>query len=107
MALKELLKSLTDRAGAEPLALAEAEAAGAELEPAAAGAELLLELLELLQPAATSTAANAAVAVRLARADTEYNGVPRSFTQTYRGDGMCETRSIEPGHNWPGYQRKC
>jgi hypothetical protein len=85
MALKELLKSLTDRAGAEPLALAEAEAAGAELEPAAAGAELLLELLELLQPAATSTAANAAAAVRPARADTEYNGVPRSFTQTYRG----------------------
>jgi len=39
-----------------------------------AGAELLLELLELLQPAATSTAF----------ADTEYNGVPRSFTQTCR-----------------------
>jgi len=97
MALKELLKSLTDRAGAEPPALAEAEAAGAELEPAAAGAELLLELLELLQPAATSTAANAAAAVRPARADTEYNGVPRSFTQTYRGwhvrDQIHRTRS--------------
>jgi hypothetical protein len=50
----------------------------------AAGAELLLELVELLQPAATSTAANAAAAVRPARADTEYNGVPRSFTQTCR-----------------------
>jgi hypothetical protein len=50
----------------------------------AAGAELLLELLELLQPAATTTAANAAAAVRPARADTEYNGVPRSFTQTRR-----------------------
>jgi hypothetical protein len=48
----------------------------------AAGAELLLELVELLQPAATTTAANAAAAVRPARADTEYNGVPRSFTQT-------------------------
>jgi hypothetical protein len=49
--------------------------------PVVAGAELL-ELLELLQPAATITAANAAAAVRPARADTEYNGVPRSFTQT-------------------------
>ena len=53
-----------------------------ELVPVVAGAELLLELLELLQPAATITAANAAAAVRPARADTEYNGVPRSFTQT-------------------------
>jgi hypothetical protein len=52
-----------------------------EPEPVVAGAELLLEL-ELLQPAATTTAANAAAAVRPARADTEYNGVPRSFTQT-------------------------
>jgi hypothetical protein len=52
-----------------------------ELVPVVAGAELLLEL-ELLQPAATITAANAAAAERPARADTEYNGVPRSFTQT-------------------------
>ena len=56
-------------------------AAEDELVPVVAGAELLL-LLELLQPAATTTAANAAAAVRPARADTEYNGVPRSFTQT-------------------------
>jgi hypothetical protein len=62
----------------------EADAPAAGLELAAAGAELLLELLELLQPAATSTAVNAAAAVRPARADTEYNGVPRSFTQTCR-----------------------
>jgi Tfp pilus assembly protein PilZ len=66
-----------------PLALPVEVAAGVELVPDA-GAELLLELLELLQPAATSTAANAAAAVRPARADTEYNGVPRSFTQTCR-----------------------
>jgi Tfp pilus assembly protein PilZ len=58
------------------------EAAGDELDEA--GAELLLELLELLQPAATRTAAAAAAAVSPARADTEYNGVPRSFTQTCR-----------------------
>ena len=58
--------------------VADEDAAGVD----AAGAELLLELLELLQPAATTTAANAAAAVRPARADTEYNGVPRSFTQT-------------------------
>jgi hypothetical protein len=66
----------------------EIDAPVADEDPAAddaAGAELLLELLELLQPAATTTAANAAAAVRPARADTEYNGVPRSFTQTCRG----------------------
>jgi hypothetical protein len=57
-------------------AVAELEVAGAEL--------LLLELLELLQPAATSSAVAAAAAVRPALADTEYNGVPRSFTQTCR-----------------------
>jgi hypothetical protein len=79
IAEKELLRSVIEIA---LLALAGELAAGAELE--AAGAELLLELLELLQPAATSTAANAAAAVRPARADTEYNGVPRSFTQTCR-----------------------
>jgi hypothetical protein len=82
IAEKELLRSLIEIDA--PLALpvaADELAAGAELE---AGAELLLELLELLQPAATSTAARAAAAVRPARADTEYNGVPRSFTQTCR-----------------------
>jgi hypothetical protein len=82
IAEKELLRSLTEiDALPEP---PEADAPAAGLEFAAAGAELLLELLELLQPAATSTAANAAAAVRPARADTEYNGVPRSFTQTCR-----------------------
>jgi hypothetical protein len=81
MAEKELFRSLTeiDALAALPLALAEVaapdDAAGAEL--------LLLELLEL-QPAATSSAAAAAAAVSPARADTEYNGVPRSFTQTCR-----------------------
>ena len=72
----------------------DAEELAAELEPAAAGAELLLELLELLQPAATSTAAKAAAAVRPARADTEYNGVPRSFTSDMPQIGMCETRPV-------------
>jgi hypothetical protein len=83
IAEKELFRSLIEMdALPELLLLALAEL---EAEPdAAAGAELLLELLELLQPAATSTAANAAAAVRPARADTEYNGVPRSFTQTCR-----------------------
>jgi hypothetical protein len=82
IAEKELLRSLTEiDALPEP---PEADAPAAGLELAAAGAELLLELLELLQPAATSTAANAAAAVRPALADTEYNGVPRSFTQTCR-----------------------
>jgi hypothetical protein len=82
IAEKELLRSLTEiDALPEP---PEADAPAAGLELAAAGAELLLELLELLQPAATSTAVNAAAAVRPARADTEYNGVPRSFTQTCR-----------------------
>jgi len=74
MAEKELLRSLTET-DALPEPPLEAPELAAELEPAAAGAELLLELLELLQPAATSTAANAAAAVRPARADTEYNGV--------------------------------
>jgi hypothetical protein len=80
IAEKELFRSLTEIDA--PPALAELDAA--VLDPAPAGAELLLELLELLQPAATSTAANAAAAVRPALADTEDNGVPRSFTQTCR-----------------------
>ena len=76
-----MLRSLTESDALPELPEADAPEAG--LEFAAAGAELL-ELLELLQPAATTTAANAAAAVRPARADTEYNGVPRSFTQTCR-----------------------
>jgi hypothetical protein len=46
-----------------------------------AGAELLLLLLELLLQAATSNAVAAAAAVSPARADTEYNGVPRLFSR--------------------------
>jgi Tfp pilus assembly protein PilZ len=79
IAEKELLRSLTEIAAA--LAVADAVA---DAEVDVTGAELLLELLELLQPAATRSAAAAAAAVRPARADTEYNGVPRSFTQTRR-----------------------
>src|SRR6202012_1541909 len=70
MAEKVLFRSLTE-IDAVPV-LAEADAGGA---PAARdGPELLLELLELRQRAATSSAAAAAAAVRPARADTEYNG---------------------------------
>ncbi|HXT88311.1 MAG TPA: hypothetical protein VN714_03530 [Trebonia sp.] len=82
IALKELSKSLTDNA-VEPPGLTDADAcAGASAvgdELAPAGAKLLLELLDALQPAATSTAAKAAVAVSPARAGTENNGVPRSL----------------------------
>jgi hypothetical protein len=83
IAVKELFRSPTEiDALAVPLELA--ELAALEAPVLAAGAELLLlELLEL-QPAATSSAAAAAAAVSPARADTEYNGVPRSFTQTCR-----------------------
>jgi hypothetical protein len=84
IAEKELLRSLIEIDALLELLLAPAVEL-AEVELDAAGAELLLELLELLQPAATRTAAAAAAAVSPARADTEYNGVPRSFTQTCRG----------------------
>jgi hypothetical protein len=91
IAEKELLRSPIEIDALLALADVLAEA---ELEVDVAGVELLLELLlELLQPAATSSAAAAAAAVSPARADTEYNGVPRSFTQTCRR-GMCETRSV-------------
>ena len=82
IAEKELLRSLTEIDALPALAELDADAElDAELE---AGAELLLELLELLQPAARSSAAATPAAVKPARADTEYNGVPRSFTQTCR-----------------------
>jgi hypothetical protein len=80
IAEKELFRSLIEidaLPGPPPLA-------AEEPPPAAAGAELLLELPELVQPAATSTAASATAAVSPARADTEYNGLPRSFTSTRR-----------------------
>jgi hypothetical protein len=81
MAEKELFRSLTEIDALAALPVDEAVLDAVEL---VAGAELLLlELLEL-QPAATSSAAAAAAAVSPARADTEYNGVPRSFTQTCR-----------------------
>ena len=83
IAEKVLLRSLAEIDAPLVLPVADEVAAAVELV-LDAGVELLLELLELLQPAATSTAANAAAAVRPARADTEYNGVPRSFTQTCR-----------------------
>jgi len=83
--------------GEDSARVAEDVAAGVELVPDA-GAELLLELVELLQPAATTTAANAAAAVRPARADTEYNGVPRSFTQTCRERHVRDQIRISRSH---------
>src|ERR1700742_727375 len=78
IAEKEPFRSLTERATLEEEpeldALAEVEAEPPVLE---------VVLLEL-QPAATRSAAAAAAAVSPTRADTEYNGVPRSFTQTCR-----------------------
>ena len=81
IAEKELLRSPTE---IDALLAVDDPVADEEVELEVAGAELLLELLELLQPAATSTAAAAAAAASPAFADTEYNGVPRSFTQTCR-----------------------
>jgi hypothetical protein len=81
IAEKELLRSPTE---IDALLAVDDPVADEEDELEVAGAELLLELLELLQPAATSTAAAAAAAASPAFADTEYNGVPRSFTQTCR-----------------------
>jgi hypothetical protein len=86
-----LFRSVTEIVGlVEPDVGAAVEAA---VEPVAAGTELLLLVVELLQPAATSSAAAAAAAVSPARADTEYNGVPRLFASTCRA-GMCENRSV-------------
>jgi hypothetical protein len=80
IAEKELLRSLTEIDPAPEVAAGDVAvpdvAAGAEV--VAAGVELELEL-----QAATASNAAAAAAVSPARADTEYNGVPRSFTQTY------------------------
>src|ERR1700761_1719497 len=75
IAEKELFRSPTesDTLLAPPLELDEPD------EPDVAG--VVLVALEL-QPAATSSAAAAAAAVSPTRADTEYNGVPRSFTST-------------------------
>jgi hypothetical protein len=83
IAEKELLRSLIEIGAA--LALGEPEA-GVALDGV-----VVLVVLEL--QAATSSAAAAAAAVSPARADTEYNGVPRSFTSNMPL-GMCETRSV-------------
>jgi len=86
IAENELFRSLTE------IEAFVAPDVGAAVEAGVAGTELALEV-ELLQPAATSSVAAAAAAVNPARADTEYNGVPRSFTQTCRG-GTYENRSV-------------
>ena len=82
IAENELFRSLTEIAPAPDVAAPDV-AAPDVAAPDVAGTEAL-EVVELLQPAATSSAAAAATAVSPARADTEYNGVPRSFTQTCR-----------------------
>jgi len=75
IAEKLLVRSLIEiDAEVEPLALALAE-----VEVDVAG--VLLLLLLLLLQAARSSAAAAAAAVSPARADTEYNGVPRLFSR--------------------------
>jgi len=83
IAEKELFRSLTEIDPAPEVAAGDVAvpdvAAGAEV--VAAGVEVELEL----QAATASNAAAAAAAVSPARADTEYNGVPRSFTLTYPG----------------------
>jgi hypothetical protein len=82
IAEKELLRSLTEIDPAPEVAAGDVAvpdvAAGAEV--VAAGVDVELEL-----QAATASNAAAAAAVSPARADTEYNGVPRSFTQTHPG----------------------
>jgi hypothetical protein len=79
IAEKVLFRSETEIDGAEAEVLALALALVlAEVE--VAGVVLLLLLLLLLQ-AARSSAAAAAAAVSPARADTEYNGVPRLFSR--------------------------
>jgi hypothetical protein len=79
IALKELLRLPTeiDAAAVElPVALAVADAAGADV----VGAELVVLLL-LLHAATRRAAVAAATAVRPALADTEYNDVPRLFSR--------------------------
>jgi hypothetical protein len=79
IAEKVLFRSETEIDGAEAEVLALALALVlAEVD--VAGVVLLLLLLLLLQ-AARSSAAAAAAAVSPARADTEYNGVPRLFSR--------------------------
>ena len=86
IAEKELFRSLTEIEPAPEVAAGDvADVPGAEL--VAGGA---LEVVELLQAATASSAAAAAAAVNPARADTEYNGVPRSFTQTCPGGHVRE-----------------
>jgi hypothetical protein len=83
IAEKELLRSLTEIDPAPEVATGDVPVVAVPVaagEVVAAGAEVVLEL----QAATASNAAAAAAAVvSPARADTEYNGVPRSFTQTY------------------------
>jgi hypothetical protein len=80
IAEKVLFRSETEIDGAEAEVLALALALVlAEVD--VAGVVLLLLLLLLLLQAARSSAAAAAAAVSPARADTEYNGVPRLFSR--------------------------
>jgi hypothetical protein len=63
----------------------------------AAGALLLLLLLLLLQ-AARSSAAETAVTASPARADTEYNGVPRLFSRDMPAGHVRDQIRVGPAH---------
>jgi len=78
---------------AEVLVLAEADVDGVLL--------LLLLLLLLLQ-AARSSAAETAAAVSPARADTEYNGVPRLFSRDMPAGHVRDQIRVGPASARPG-----
>jgi hypothetical protein len=64
----------------------------------AAGALLLLLLLLLLLQAARSSAAETAVTASPARADTEYNGVPRLFSRDMPAGHVRDQIRVGPAH---------
>jgi len=74
------------------LVLAEADVAGV----------LLLLLLLLLLQAARSSAAETAAAVSPARADTEYNGVPRLFSRDMPAGHVRDQIRVGPASARPG-----
>jgi hypothetical protein len=67
-----------------------------------AGVLLLLLLLLLLLQAARSSAAETAVAVSPARADTEYNGVPRLFSRDIPTGHVRDQIHVGPASARPG-----
>jgi hypothetical protein len=98
IAEKVLFRSETEIDGAEAEVLALALVL-AEVD--VAGVVLLLLLLLLLQ-AARSSAAAAAAAVSPARADTEYNGVPRLFSRDMPTGHVRDQIHVSPASARPG-----